>query len=160
MQTPNSDRNWQTSCPLQTFVCKMIGVHCRTGSPGQLGLRVAGVAGSQNVTQFHVWYRLRRQISVSRQLLSRVGTWLARHAQCSLLSPLTYLRNITLRTTASSLHANHSVYGVRRKIVEESRRIRLQLAFGGEGKVFNATKSHTSSQTCFRKIALETTTSN
>ena len=35
------------------------GVHYRTGSPGQLGLRVAGfpghwVAGSQNVTQFHV----------------------------------------------------------------------------------------------------------
>jgi len=34
------------------------GVHYRTGSPGQLGLRVAGfpshwVAGSQNVTQFH-----------------------------------------------------------------------------------------------------------
>jgi len=37
------------------------GVYYRTGSPGQLGLRVAGfpghwVAGSQNVTQFHVWY--------------------------------------------------------------------------------------------------------
>jgi len=36
------------------------GLHYRTGSPGQLGLRVAGfpghwVAGSQNVTQFHVW---------------------------------------------------------------------------------------------------------
>ena len=36
------------------------GVHYRTGSPGQLGLRVAGfpghwVSGSQNVTQFHVW---------------------------------------------------------------------------------------------------------
>ena len=36
-----------------------VGVHYRTGSPGQLGLRVAGfpghwVAGSQNVTQFHV----------------------------------------------------------------------------------------------------------
>ena len=36
------------------------GIHYRTGSPGQLGLRVAGfpghwVAGSQNVTQFHVW---------------------------------------------------------------------------------------------------------
>ena len=35
------------------------GVHYRTGSPGQMGLRVAGfpghwVAGSQNVTQFHV----------------------------------------------------------------------------------------------------------
>ena len=37
------------------------GVHYRTGSPDQLGLWVAGfpghwVAGSQNVTQFHVWY--------------------------------------------------------------------------------------------------------
>ena len=36
------------------------GVHYRTRSPGELGLRVAGfpghwVAGSQNVTQFHVW---------------------------------------------------------------------------------------------------------
>ena len=36
------------------------GVHYRTGSPGQLGLRVAGfpghwVAGSRNVTQFHLW---------------------------------------------------------------------------------------------------------
>jgi len=36
------------------------GVHYRTESPGQLGLRVAGfpghwVAGSQSVTQFHVW---------------------------------------------------------------------------------------------------------
>jgi len=36
------------------------GVHYRTGSPGQLGLRVAGfpghwVAWSQNVTQFNVW---------------------------------------------------------------------------------------------------------
>ena len=37
------------------------GVHYRTWSPGQLGLRVAGfpghwVAGSQNVTQFHLWF--------------------------------------------------------------------------------------------------------
>ena len=36
------------------------GVHYTTGSPGQLGLRVAGlpghwVAGSQNVAQFHLW---------------------------------------------------------------------------------------------------------
>jgi len=36
-------------------------VHYRTGSPGQLGLRVAGspgqwVTGSQNVTQFYVWF--------------------------------------------------------------------------------------------------------
>ena len=44
------------------------GVYYRTGSPGQLGLRVAGfpghwVAGSQNVTQFHlcfppIWHHL------------------------------------------------------------------------------------------------------
>jgi len=38
------------------------GIHYRTGSPGQLVLRVAGfpghwVAGSQNVTQFHLWWR-------------------------------------------------------------------------------------------------------
>jgi len=36
------------------------GVHYRTESPGQLGFLVAGflghwVAGSQSVTQFHVW---------------------------------------------------------------------------------------------------------
>ena len=62
VQTPNSDKNWQTSCPLQTFVSNIsrhFGFHYRTGPPGQLGLRVAGfpghwVAGSQNVTQFHV----------------------------------------------------------------------------------------------------------
>jgi len=64
VQTPNSDKNWQTSCPLQTFVCN-ISRHLdfiieQTESPGQLGLRVAGfpghwVAGSQNMTQFHVW---------------------------------------------------------------------------------------------------------
>jgi len=62
VQTPNSDKNWQTSCPLQTFMLRKstFGFHYRTGSPGQLGLRVAGfpghwVAGLQNVTQFHVW---------------------------------------------------------------------------------------------------------
>jgi len=37
-----------------------LGVHYRTGSSGQLGLRVAGfpghwVAGSQNVSQFHLY---------------------------------------------------------------------------------------------------------
>ena len=47
----SSWRQWHKS----TF-----GVHYRTGSPGQLGLQVAGfpgnwVAGSQNVTQFHLW---------------------------------------------------------------------------------------------------------
>ena len=48
--------------PENTFFAhkSTFGVHCRTGSPGQLGLRVAGfpghwVAGSQNVTQFHLW---------------------------------------------------------------------------------------------------------
>ena len=25
VQTPNSDKNWQTSCPLQTFVCSISG---------------------------------------------------------------------------------------------------------------------------------------
>ena len=52
-QTPNSDKNWKTSCPLQTFVC-IISRHLEfiidrwSGSPGQLGLRVAGfpVTGS------------------------------------------------------------------------------------------------------------------
>ena len=44
------------------------GVHYRTGSPGQLGLRVVGfpghwVAGSQTVTQFHLWSDMREHIS-------------------------------------------------------------------------------------------------
>jgi len=53
---------------LDIYVCakfkrftSTFGVHYRTGSPGQLDLRVAGfpghwVAGSQNVTQIHIWY--------------------------------------------------------------------------------------------------------
>jgi len=46
--------------PMITFTHKStFGVLYRTESPGQLGLRVAGftghwVAGSQNVTQFHL----------------------------------------------------------------------------------------------------------
>jgi len=43
VQTPNSDKNWQTSCPLQTFVCNISrhlefiidGVAGSTGSPGR-----------------------------------------------------------------------------------------------------------------------------
>jgi len=35
------------------------GVHYRTASPGQLGLRVAG---SQNVTQFHVWWAQKNRV--------------------------------------------------------------------------------------------------
>ena len=51
------------------------GVHYRTGSPGQLGLRVAGfpdhwVAGSQNATQFHVWSALAYRSSDSKSHLS------------------------------------------------------------------------------------------
>ena len=64
VQTPNSDRKLVNFLPIAN-VClqhkSTFGVHYRTGSPGHLGLRVAGflghwVAGSQNVTQFHVWY--------------------------------------------------------------------------------------------------------
>jgi len=59
VQTPNSDKNWQTSYPLQTFVCNVIRHLEFITEQGQLGLRVSGfpghwVAGSQNVTQFHV----------------------------------------------------------------------------------------------------------
>jgi len=53
-----------------THTCKStFGVHYRTRSPGQLGLRVAGfpghwVAGSQNVTQFHLcWILCRSEYS-------------------------------------------------------------------------------------------------
>ena len=49
VQTPNSDKNWQTSCPLQTFVCN-ISRHLEFII--EQGHRVAG---SQNVTQFRVW---------------------------------------------------------------------------------------------------------
>ena len=51
-------------------------VRYRTGSPGQLDLRVAGfpghrVAGSQNVTQFHLWITNPRIHSVT---VSRIAT--------------------------------------------------------------------------------------
>jgi len=66
VQTPNSNKKLANLLPIAN-VClqhkSTFGVHYRTGSPGQPGLRVAGfpghwVAGSQNVTKFHVWYRL------------------------------------------------------------------------------------------------------
>ena len=57
-------------------------VHYRTGSPGQLGLRVAGfpgqwVAGSQNVTQFHFWLRL-AGLSGTRVYLGGCRRWCGR----------------------------------------------------------------------------------
>ena len=59
VQTPNSDNNWQTSCPLQTFVCN-ISRHLEFII--EQGHRVnwvsesldSQVTGSHNVTQFHV----------------------------------------------------------------------------------------------------------
>ena len=65
VQTPNSEKKLANLLPIAN-VClqhkSTFGVHYRTGSPGQLGLRVAGfpghwVAGSQNVTLFHDWFR-------------------------------------------------------------------------------------------------------
>jgi len=58
------------------------GVHYRTGSPGQLGqldLRVAGfpghwVAGSQNVTQFHVCSKRNKKLSCRRRTARRAVT--------------------------------------------------------------------------------------
>ena len=64
VQTPNSDKKLANLLPIAN-VClqhkSTFGVHYRTGSPGQLGLQVAGfpghrVARSQNVTEFHVWF--------------------------------------------------------------------------------------------------------
>jgi len=57
-----------THRPKSTF-----GVHYRTGSPGQLDLRVAGfpghwVAGSQNVTQFHLCFYVRQLFTRSTRL--------------------------------------------------------------------------------------------
>ena len=48
------------------------GVHYRTGSPGQLGFRVAGlpghwVAGSQNVTQFHLCWTVNANLIKTKQ---------------------------------------------------------------------------------------------
>jgi len=59
VQTPNSDKNWQTSCPLQTFVCNISRHlefvieqgHRVNWVSGSLDSRVTG---SQHVTQFHV----------------------------------------------------------------------------------------------------------
>ena len=60
VQTSNSDKKWQTSCPLQTCVCH-ISRHLEfiIEEGHRVGLQVARfpghwVAGSQNVTQFHV----------------------------------------------------------------------------------------------------------
>ena len=90
------------------------GVHRRTGSPGQLGLRVAGfpghwVAGSQNVTQFHLWWSLRcalhhqhvLAVAASRQLVYR-------HLPCvtmqlSLKFPLTFTDELNRKTFVDNL---------------------------------------------------------
>ena len=73
VQTPNSDK-LADLLPIAN-VClqhkSTFGVHYRTGSSGQLGLRVAGfpdhwVAGSQNVTQFHVWGAPLKKIALTQ----------------------------------------------------------------------------------------------
>ena len=59
VQTPNSDKNWQISCPLQTLVCNISRHlefiieqgHRVSWVSGSLDSRVTG---SKNVTQFHV----------------------------------------------------------------------------------------------------------
>ena len=56
-QTPNSDKNWQISCPLQTFVSRHLEFIIEQGHrinwvSWSLDSRVTG---SQNVIQFHVW---------------------------------------------------------------------------------------------------------
>ena len=65
VQTPISDKNWQTSCPLQTFVFNISRQLEFTIEQGHrvnwvsrsLDSRVTGSLGdgSQYVTQFHVW---------------------------------------------------------------------------------------------------------
>jgi len=56
VQTPNSDKNWQTSCPLQTFVCN-ISRHLEfIIEQGHRVNWVSSIPGSQNVIQFHVCY--------------------------------------------------------------------------------------------------------
>ena len=61
VQTPNRDKNWQTSCTLQTFLCN-INWSRHFEFIIEQGHRVnwvseslnSRVAGSQNATQFHV----------------------------------------------------------------------------------------------------------
>ena len=58
-ENTSSWRQWRHCSHTPTHK-STFGVHYRTGSPGQLGLRVAGfpgnwVAGSQDVIQFHIW---------------------------------------------------------------------------------------------------------
>jgi len=60
VQTPNSDKNWQTSCPMQTFVCNMSRHLEFIIEQGRRvnwvsGLLDSRVTGSHNVTQFRVW---------------------------------------------------------------------------------------------------------
>jgi len=55
MQALDSDKNWQTSCPLQTFVCN-ISRHLEFIIEQHHRVNWGWVAGSQNVTQFHVWW--------------------------------------------------------------------------------------------------------
>ena len=102
VQTPNSDKNWQTSCPLQVFVCNisrhlefMIEQgHRVNGVSGSLDSRVTG---SQNVTQFHVWYR-----RAGTNLLNSV-LGLVRQQSC-ITEPLSKtLTHSDLRTCAMAL---------------------------------------------------------
>jgi len=132
VQTPNSDKNWQTSCPLQTFVCNnsTFGVYCRAGSPGQLGL---WVAGSQNVTQFHIWHRPARrrpQPPISRHHWDRANPhnetqspldrrWLPASTMMSKI--INRLRPPTQRDASGALMENEQVVGaVKRPVGRKS----------------------------------------
>ena len=55
-----------------------VGVHYRTGSPGQLGLRVAGfpghwVAGSQNVSNVDLCCR--QTLAMGKRFVSFITVW-------------------------------------------------------------------------------------
>ena len=88
------------------------GVHHRTGLPGQLGLRVAGfpghwVAGSQNVTQFHVWLLLLSLVCLRSDIARRLR-----------------LEKKYLRATTGSAkrHQRHATYAMLRAVTNTSRR--------------------------------------
>jgi len=97
-------------------------------------------------------YRVRRKISVSRQLFSRVGTWLAGRmfvATKFSISPLKCLRKVGLPTRPVHSRACIGCVGKSACAVNFFR----ESAPGSPGKVFVATKFSVSPPTNLRKIS-------
>jgi len=127
VQTPNGDKKWQTSCPLQTFVCNISRHlefiieqgHRINWVSGSLDSRVTG---SQNVIQFHVWLRHRRRHR--RRLSSR---------RCRRLS-VTYL----LFSSFTPLNSNHALTAHRRRLEAV---VKVRGAMGGSAPLLRLWRS-------------------